>query len=566
MENEDIISLLALTGKLLELHDENPFKVKAYPSAVFNLEKINIPLAGMALADLEKLDGVGKGIAQKINEINASGTFAELQTLIANTPPGVLDMLDIKGIGPKKVRTIWKELGVEDKQALMQACEENKVAQLKGFGEKTQETIKQSLLYAEGQKGKVFYSETEPVALHLLEILKTKFPLASVSGEFRRKLEVIELLSFVIGCDHVGEAGTFLTTIPSIEKNPQASSPFTWRGKDKTLDLALEIKIYSEKEYYGGLFLQTGAEEHLSERIEGQKTLQAIALHSHFNSEEAIYEKAGLAYILPELREGTFEVELARENKLPELIEYTDLKGAFHNHSTWSDGKNSVEEMARYCMKQGWDYLGMADHSKSAQYAQGLYENRVLEQQKEIDALNTKLDGFRIFKGIESDITGDGSLDYEEDILKTFDYVVASIHSNLKMDEAKANARLLKAIENPYTTMLGHMTGRLLLRREGYPINHQLIIDACKANDVIIEINASPWRLDIDWRWVRYALEQGVILSINPDAHELVGLLDMQYGVYTGRKGGLTKEMTFNSWGLSEVEKYFKDIKVKKGI
>jgi len=276
-----------------------------------------------------------------------------------------------------------------------------------------------------------------------------------------------------------------------------------------------------------------------------------------FSTEEEAYRHAGLAYIEPELREGSFEIGLAMENKLPKLVEMQDLRGILHNHSTYSDGKNTLEEMAVYCKELGFEYLGMSDHSRSAFYASGLEANRVRDQQVEIDALNKKLAPFRIFKGIESDILPDGSLDYEDEVLASFDFIVASIHSVLNMDLQKATNRLLKAIKNPYTTMLGHPTGRLLLERKGYPIDHKTVIDACAEEGVIIEINAHPWRLDLDWRWVHYALEKNVMISINPDAHEKAGYHDMRYGLLVGRKGGLTKEMTFNALPVDAVAAHF---------
>jgi len=271
-----------------------------------------------------------------------------------------------------------------------------------------------------------------------------------------------------------------------------------------------------------------------------------------------IYLKAGLEFMKPELREGDTFIEKAANNSLPQLISYNDLKGTLHNHSTWSDGVNTIEEMALYCRDTlKLEYLGMCDHSKSAFYAKGLSIERILQQQEEIDHLNKKLDGFKIFKGIESDILNDGSLDYPEEILKKFDFIVASVHSNLKMDEEKATARVIKAIENPYTTILGHPTGRLLLSRKGYPINYKKVIDACAANKVVIEINANPFRLDLDWRWHQYALQKGVTLSINPDAHRNEGFLDMHFGVLVARKGGLSKENCLNALSLAEITQFF---------
>ena len=263
-----------------------------------------------------------------------------------------------------------------------------------------------------------------------------------------------------------------------------------------------------------------------------------------------------LQYIVPELREGLQEAELAREGKLPELIQFSDLKGVLHNHTTYSDGVHTLKEMADHCKGLGYEYLGICDHSKTAVYANGLSIDRVLEQQLEIDRLNAGYQGFRIFKGIESDILGDGSLDYPEEILKTFDFVVASVHSNLKMSEEKATERLIKAIENPYTTILGHPTGRLLLARPGYPVDHKKIIDACAANRVSIELNAHPYRLDIDWRWIPYCLEKGVAVSVNPDAHHREGFQDMYYGICAARKGMLTRQTCLNAMGLQEFEAY----------
>lgn len=565
MDTDQIVQLLKLTASLLELHDENPFKIKSYSSAVYTLDKTSVDFSKMSVAELEKLDGVGKSIAQKISSIITTGTFDELEILLANTPVGVLDMLNIKGIGPKKVRNIWKELSIVNLDDLLEACDEGKIAALKGFGDKTQETIKQGILFSASQKGKLFFSEAEFVAINLLKLLQeVGFSQQSMVGELRRKMEVVNVIQLLVSTDSPEKVISFVNENTQLVYNELQSGPFIWRGVEPNSKCKVEIRICKPKDFVKELMLQTGSIKHLNQDLNGSSSIMQFIKQNNADSEQAMFDKMGLHFIEPELREGEFELELAKENRLPKLVELADLKGILHNHSTYSDGKHTLEQMANYCKEIGYEYLGICDHSKSAQYASGLYEEKVKAQHKEIDELNIKLAPFKIFKGIESDILNDGSLDYDDEILASFDFIVASIHSNLKMDIQKATNRLLKAIENPYTTMLGHPTGRLLLRREGYPIDHKAIIDACAIHNVVIEINASPWRLDLDWRWVYYAIEKGVKLSINPDAHEMEGYHDMYYGVCVGRKGGLTADLTFNAMSQKEVETWF--LNKKKGV
>jgi DNA polymerase (family 10) len=563
LTNGQIIDILETTASLMELHDENSFKIKAVQNAVFNLEKLSEPLNEMNLEALEKLSGIGKGIAAKIDEIIQTGTTQEYQSYINNTPTGVIDMLGIKGVGPKKVRTLWKEHELDNLDKLRKACIDGLVASVKGFGEKTQDSVLKSVDFILSNRGKFLFSEVEDFAIQLESKLKEldSSMQISLSGDIRRKMESVAFVQLIIGTDERAKTIEVLDKFPWLEKNETTSSPFVWRGKDKILNVAVEIKLYPTKEYSTQLFLHSSGIAHLKgEAKEGNSFITYVKKNS-FAEEKEIYESLGMQYIVPELREGYKEITRAKAQNLPVLLEESDLKGSLHNHSKYSDGKNTLEEMAVYCKELGYQYLGISDHSKTATYANGLQEYRVKQQQEAIDSLNIKLAPFKIFKGIESDILTDGSLDYSEDILKTFDFIVASIHSGFNMDIHKATARLITAIENPYTTMLGHPTGRILLRREGYPIDHRKIIDACADNKVIIEINSNPHRLDIDWRWVDYALDKGVVLSINPDAHIKTGYHDMKYGVYVGRKGGLTADMTFNAWSLEKVEQWFKEKK-----
>lgn len=526
MSNDEIIDSIELQAKLLELHKENPFKVKAFSNAAFKLNKLRIDFNALKPDEINSIDGVGKGIAAFINEIIQYGSAKEQDVLIDKTPSGVIDMLSIKGLGPKKVNAIWKELGCESIGELLYACNENRLAGLKGFGTKTQDAVIKNIEFLMQNNHKRHYASVEQAFdLWKKEYLEDKEVRVEPTGAFRRKCQVLDVLEII------------------------SNSKIDTADLEKLSGLKVKCTFSSDENFAFDWFSTTGSPEHLNKlKIKENK----------YKSENEIYQSLGLQFIEPELREGLNEIDLAKQNKIPELIELKDLKGCLHNHTNYSDGVNSLKEMADACIKKGLEYFGVCDHSKSAFYANGLSEERVLQQFEEIDALNKSYSDFKILKGIESDILNDGSLDYSNDILKQFDFVVASVHSNLKMDEEKATQRLIKAIENPYTSILGHPTGRLLLAREGYPINHKKVIDACAANKVHIELNAHPYRLDIDWRWIPYCLEKGVKVSINPDAHIIEGIDDMHYGVCVARKGMLTKEMCLNALSLTELEKVFK--------
>lgn len=567
MTNSEIVDLLELTGRLMELHDRDAFKTRTFQGAAFNLDKSTADLGNLTVDELVKLPGVGKSIAQKIREIAETGHLTDLDELLSQTPEGVLDMFRIKGLGVKKVRTLWRELGITTLHDLQLAGESGQIAKIKGFGASTQEKILAALEFLQGQQGKVRMDKAAMIATLLLDELSTHFERVELSGQVRRKAQEVDGIQLLIQTSDPVSAMATLNSLPNLQPNEAGSSPFAWRGKLTGFDVQVELLLYPAEQLNRQLFIHTAADPHLRHTGTGGIPLLQVAYASNLSdainatgvleTEKAIYQQAGLPYIVPEMREDDFAFRWASRHASEELVTWDDLRGTLHNHSTWSDGKQSVAGMAAYCRELGLSYFGIADHSKTASYAGGLDAERVRQQQLEIDELNKGFGAdFRIFKGIESDILGDGSLDYDDATLATFDYVVASVHQTLTMTQEKATTRLLRAIENPYTTILGHPTGRLLLAREGYPIDHRAIIDACAEHNVIIEINASPYRLDIDWRWIDYAMQQGVMLSINPDAHDLVGLLDMHYGVAIGRKGGLTKAMTFNALTLHEMSTY----------
>lgn len=558
MENKEIIRQLKLTVSLLEVHNENAFKIRSYQNAIMVLERMGEPIGEMSPEEIAGINGIGKSLATTIRSLADTGSFPQLEELQEQTPEGVIRMLDIKGLGPKKVRQIWQELNIVNTEALMEACEQGALAKVKGFGAKTQDTIRQALLFVQANKGKVRYAELATGAEMLEETLKDRFgEQVAICGQYRRCLETIDTLCLLIGQDSPQEVIKFVDSLPFLATDIQKSGPFVWRGTYTEFELPTEIHICPPARFTNMLFKLSGSATHLQAQLQSAGNLLKIAGEQAYESEDAIYKAAGLAFVPPELREGLFEIPLAENNKIPKLLETADLKGVLHNHSTYSDGKHSLREMAEHCRDLGYEYLGISDHSRTAFYAGGLEIERVLQQHEEIDQLNKELAPFKIFKGIESDILPDGGLDYPDDILKRFDFVIASIHGNLSMSLEKATERLITAIRNPFTTQLGHPTGRLLLRREGYPIDHRAVIDACAEEGVVIEINANPWRLDLDWRWAQYALEKGVMLSINPDAHEKDGYLHMKYGVLVGRKGGLSAAMTFNAKTREEVEAHF---------
>ena len=548
MTNKEIARLFNQLAGLMELHGDNPYKIRSYQNGYIQLRKLGTPLVDMTDAEIGKIKGVGKSLVGKIREIINTRTFEALTTYLDKTPVGIQDMLNIKGFGAKKIKMIWKDLGAETLGELLYACNENRLIALKGFGYKTQLDLKKKIEYYLQSRDKFHYGTLEPNALELVERLQKKLPNATVqlTGAIRRRCTILNRIEIIIGSDEAID-GVFDKKYAQLIEQQENKYAIKTSG-----DFPATIYHYSLVEFGSKQFLHTGSNAFLKGLVAAKPDID----FSNLATETEVFEKAGLSYIEPELRENETIIPFAQTNTLPTLVEESDIKGVIHSHSTYSDGLHTLREMAEYTKAQGFEYLVITDHSKSAFYANGLKPDRVLEQMAEIDALNQELAPFKIYKGIESDILNDGSLDYDDEILAKFDFIIASVHSNLKMTEEKANARLLGAIANPFTTMLGHPTSRLLLSREGYPIDHKQIIDACAENNVAIELNANPYRLDIDWTWIEYAMSKNVKISINPDAHSTDGIHDIRFGTLAARKGKLTKEMCFNSMGRVELDDY----------
>ncbi len=551
MNNFEIADQFTLLAKLMDIHGENSFKSKSYAIAAFNIEKLPIQLEDIPNEKISGLKGIGDSTAKKIEEIIRTGFLSQLDNLVKNTPPGVIEMLKIKGIGPKKIHTIWKEMEIETIGELLYACEENRLKLYKGFGEKTQQQVKDTLEYYLQNKDLHLYAQVELAAENFTTFLEKLFPQKKVfiTGDFKQQNPIINTLDFVV-------EGTQKDIIKELENVLELK--ILEETEDEILvdtHIGINLKIIpSNGKNLIEILIKTSSSEDFFETL---KPHMSNISDNKFSTEEAFFTSCSLTYIPAVLREDLTQIEKLPAI-LPELIQPSTIKGIIHSHSNWSDGGNTVEEMAIAAREMDMEYLVMSDHSKSAFYAQGLNEERIKAQHEYIDELNVKLAPFKIFKSIESDILNNGRLDYDDNILASFDLIIASVHSNLKMTEEKAMERVLTAISNPYTTILGHPTGRLLLSRKGYPLRFEEIIDACATHKVVIEINANPRRLDLDWTLIKMAIDKKVILSINPDAHSLAGMKDIRYGVLAAQKGMLTAKDNLSSYSLTEFETFLK--------
>lgn len=574
MTKNEIADVLTEIGTLLELKGENPFKTRAYLAGARVLESIEQAELDTLVREerLKSVKGIGDALAQKIHELHTTGRLEFFENLKASIEPGLVAMLEVPGLGPKKIKAVHDLLGVTTLEALASACTDGRVAALAGFGEKSQEKILAGIRNREAYGKRHLWWDAEAIALPIVAGLRAlpQVSQAEAAGSLRRGVETVGDLDFIVAASEVAPVVEWFVTQPGVKE-------ITARGDTKASvrfesGLQADLRLVPAEQFAFALHHFTGSKDHnvqmrqralarglsLSEwglvPAEGEGTVKEKAAPSSIVSETGLFAALGLRFIPPELREGLGEIEAAEAGELPRLVETGDLRGAFHNHTTASDGRNTLVEMTAAAQALGWDYLGIADHSKSSFQAKGLSEQALAEQVADIRALNAS-GRFKtqVLAGSECDILPDGRLDYDDALLATLDYVVVSVHNVFTQSSADMTARIIRAIEHPHTTMLGHVTGRLLLRREAYAVDVPKIIDAAIANRVAIELNASPWRLDMDWRHWRKAAGRGLLCVINPDAHETAGLAHVRAGINSARKGWLTQEQVLNTRSFTEI-------------
>lgn len=565
MENSEVVALLEEIGVLLELSGENPFKTRAYENVARRIESLDENVADLAKAGrLREIQGVGDALEEKITEFVKTGRLKYHEDLKKKFPESLFELFRVPGLGPKRIKQLYDEMNIKSLAELGAAAQSGKLEALPGFGKKMEEKILQGIEFSKEQEGRHRFDEAFVEAQRLKELIASGKAASKVeiAGSLRRRKEIIKDIDILA-------ASKTPKVLMDRFVNDVHVARVTGHGETKSSvvlksGIAADLRVVSEAEFPYALMYFTGSKEHnvvLRQRAKdrGLKLNEYALMKGDRNlpckTEADIYKKLDLPYIEPEMREdmGEFSVE-----SLPDLVEMKDILGLFHCHSKYSDGHNTVAEMAAAAKKAGYKYMTMTDHSQSAAIANGLKPDRVVKQQAEIDGLNKKLKGFHVLKGIESDIRKGGELDYDDDVLAGFDLVIASVHTGQDMNEADATKRVVTAIENPYTTILGHPSGRLLLTRKGFPLNYEKVFDACVANRVAIEINANCHRLDLDWRYVRRAKDKGVMLVIGPDAHSIEDIDNMQYGVGIARKGWLEPENLLNCMTLAQFRKWQK--------
>ena len=575
MDKKDIIEVLERIGTMLEIKGENPFKIRAYFSGARTLQTMEEDL-GEVIGEggLGEIPGIGKALTEKVETLYTTGELEFYDKLVASVPSGLMDLLEVPGLGGKKIKALHEQLDVDSIDSLTKACREGKVAELKGFGAKTQEKILSGIKNREAYAARHLWWDARAVVERILPDLQAlpDVERAEAAGSFRRGMETVGDLDFIVASSNpapIMEWFVGMEGITEVTAHGETKSSIRMEG-----GMQADLRVVPAEQFYFALHHFTGSKDHnvrmrqkalsiglsLSEwglRPEEEKNATRKKGPISASSEEDVFKALGLSYVPPALREGMGEVEAAENDALPKLLNFEDLQGCFHNHTTASDGRNSLKEMTEEADKRGWKYLGIADHSKSSFQANGLDEERLLKQVHAIQTINDSGEfRVRLFSGSEVDILSEGRLDFEDSVLESLDYVVASVHNGLTQDEDTMTTRLIRAIEHPQVTMLGHLSGRLLLRREASRMNVQKIIDAALANGKILELNANPMRLDMDWRHWRKAADRGLLCCINPDAHALHHF-DFQYaGVLAARKGWLQREQVFNTRTLPEVLTY----------
>ena len=567
--------MLERIGTMMEIKGENPFKVRAYFSGARTLQTMEEDL-GTVIGEerLGDVPGIGKALTEKIETLFATGELEFYDKLLASVPPGLLDLLDIPGLGGKKIKALHEQLEIDSIESLTEACNEGKVAELKGFGEKTQEKILSGIKNREIYAARHLWWKARKVADRILPGLQDlpQVERVEAAGSLRRGMETVGDLDFLVASSEPGPIMDWFTSMDRIaEVTAHGDTKSSVRFED---GMQADLRVVPGEQFFFALHHVTGSKDHnvrmrqkalslglsLSEwglRPEEEKDSSRKAGPVEAHSEEDIFKALGLQYVPPALREGMGEVEAAERNELPELLEYSDLKGCFHNHTTASDGRNTLEEMTEEADARGWEYLGIADHSKSSFQANGLDEERLAKQIEAIRELNESgTFSCHVFAGSEVDVLSGGKLDFEDSVLDSLDYVVASVHNGLTQDEETMTARIITALEHPKVTMFGHVSTRLLLRREPSQMNIAKIIDAAIANKTILELNSNPMRLDMDWRHWRRAAEKGLLCCINPDAHALHQFDYQLAGVHAARKGWLTPANVLNTRTLTEIKEY----------
>lgn len=566
-DKERVVEVLEEMGAILEFKGENPFKVRAYYNAARILASRPETVEELVeTGRLGELKGFGEALTTKVTTLVETGRLPLYEELRSSVPEGLFEMMKIPQLGPKKVKAIYDELGIGSVRELEYACNENRLAALPGFGAKSQEKVLKGIEDYKRYATHFLYAEAAGAAREVAEALSAHpaVEACQVAGSLRRRREIVKDIDLLAASSKAAEVSEAFSALPQVAE-------VTLSGPTKTSarlagGIACDLRVIEPASWPAALQYFTGSKEH-NTQLRGRSKKMGFTLNEYglfkgkrarrLKDEEGLYAALGLAYIEPELREGLGEIEAAERGELPELIQEGDLAGILHVHTDWSDGLSTLEEMAEAARRAGYGYLGICDHSRSAAYANGLSPKRVREQHRAIEKLQKKLKGFRLFKGIEVDILPDGGLDYDDKLLATFDFVIASIHSRFGLTRDEQTARLLKAASHPAVTIIGHPTGRLLLAREGYPVDLEAVLEGAAASGAAVELNSHPQRLDLDWRLCRRAKELGVPVAVNPDAHHTGGIADVAYGIGIARKGWLSAADVLNTRDAGELEDFF---------